>query len=245
MSQSSQVLVPSIELVYQDDDFIVINKPAGISFHFEQDNLNSGIIPICEQQFGIAKLWPVHRLDKMTSGLLILAKNADVAEEFNAKFRQGLIDKYYLAIANKKPKKKMGWVKGDLASARRGSFKLLKSMDNPSITQFISQSLQFDDIEGPAPSYRLFLLKPHTGKTHQLRVVMKSLGSPICGDIRYQESEQAKQFDRGYLHAYALNFKWRGETIRLLHSPAQGGLFQNDVVQEQINEWSEPWRCFK
>lgn len=234
-----------IKMLYQCDDFIVIDKPAGISFHFEQGNCESGIVPMCEQQFGIEKLWPVHRLDKMTSGLLILATNVDAAEQLNKKFRQRSIEKYYLAIANKKPKKKMGWVKGDLAPARRGSFKLLKSMQNPSVTQFISQTLVGIDTDNTSPCFRAFLLKPNTGRTHQLRVVMKSLGSSICGDSRYQNIEQAKTFDRGYLHAYALRFAWQDENIELVSVPKQGELFMEQSFKAQLSIWSEPWGCFK
>ncbi|MBO1926733.1 TIGR01621 family pseudouridine synthase [Thiomicrorhabdus sp. 6S2-11] len=234
-----------IKMIYQCDDFIVINKPTGVSFHSEQDNTASGIVPMCEKQFGIEKLWPVHRLDKMTSGLLILARAATVAEQLNEKFRQRHIEKYYLAIASKKPKKKMGWVKGDLMPARRGSFKLMKTLKNPSITQFISQTISIGEIKQTSPSLRLFLLKPHTGRTHQLRVVMKSLASPICGDSRYQDSTLAKDFDRGYLHAYGLRFEWQGRMIELICNPDQGGLFIQLELHEQLAKWSTPWSCFK
>ena len=149
------------QIVYQHNDFIVVSKPEGVSFHLEQDNSQSGFVQFCAEQFGYGKLWPVHRLDKMTSGLLILATSATSAAQFGVLFQQRKIEKYYLDLADRKPKKKQGWVKGDMASARRGSYKLLKTQQNPSITRFISQSIVFgNDDKLSAPTFRLFLLKP-------------------------------------------------------------------------------------
>ena len=224
-----------MRLLYTHPDFIVIDKPANLSFHGQdtRDDYQLGVVDLAAQAFGYERLWPVHRLDTMTSGLLILATHAQAAAAFGELFAQRQLDKYYLALSNHKPKKKQGWVKGDMAPARRGAYKLMTSQNNPAITQFISASVR--------PSLRLFLLKPHTGKTHQLRVMMKSLSSAIIGDRRYQNSTEAEQFDRGYLHAYALRFVWKNETIHLTNPPTEGAYFLLPETQAILKQWQAPW----
>jgi len=86
--------------------------------------------------------------------------------------------------------------------ARNGSWKLLRSVENPAVTQFFSFGL--------TPGLRLYLLKPHTGKTHQLRVALKSLGVPLLGDTRYG----ADKSDRAYLHAWQLAFELDGKSYQ-------------------------------
>ena len=136
----------------------------------------------------------------------------------------------------RKPKKKQGWIKGDMGASRRGSYKLLDTKENPAITQFVSTALRTHE--------RFFLIKPHTGKTHQIRVALKSLGSPITGDIRYAASEDAKKEDRGYLHAYALRFSLDKEEFSFCYPPDDGERFLSDPCCKQINLWSQPWELF-
>lgn len=223
-----------IPIVAQNADFIVVNKPAGLNFHSEE---SAGLVVLVQQQLQVEQLYPVHRLDKMTSGLLILAFNKATAQAFNDLFSSRQIDKFYLAIANQKPKKKQGWVKGDMVAARRGSWMLTKTQENPAITQFISALIR--------PGERLFLLKPTTGKTHQLRVMMKSLSAPICGDVRYADSEQAKQEDRGYLHAYAMRFDLQDKHYEFVCPPDSGQRYLDPLCQDSIKTWANPWQFFK
>ena len=169
----------------------------------------------------------------MTSGLLLVALNKSAAQQFQVMFSQREINKYYLAVSDQKPKKKQGWVKGDMLNARNGSWKLSKTQENPAITQFLSVSLQ--------PKERLFLLKPHSGKTHQLRVMMKSISAPICGDQRYALKVQAEKEDRGYLHAYALQFSWQGKTFNFVQPPSMGSRFLSELCQAQLALWRAPW----
>ncbi len=221
------------EVIYENDSFMVFNKPAGLSFHSEA---GEGFVVLAEKQMGL-KLYSVHRLDKMTSGLIVLAKSSKVANSLSQLFEERKIEKYYLAISIRKPKKKQGWVKGDMASARRGSYKLLSTHDNPAVTQFISTALRVHE--------RLFLIKPHTGKTHQIRVALKSLGAPIAGDSRYANADEAKEEERGYLHAYALRFELDGEQFSFMCPPEQGERFLSRECHDQIVLWDKPWELFK
>lgn len=222
-----------MNLIFENTDFVLLDKPAGLSFHSEQA---PGLVVLAQQQLGLPSLYPVHRLDKMTSGLVLLAKTLAAAQAFQTLFEQRQIEKYYLAISTHKPKKKQGWIKGDMLPSRRGSYRLTTTLENPAITQFISASL--------APNERAFLVKPHTGKTHQIRVALKSLGAPIAGDPRYQAVEQAKQEDRGYLHAYALRFELFGEHFAFVCPPTEGQRFVSDAFKVQCAAWNEPWKMF-
>ncbi|WP_076541358.1 TIGR01621 family pseudouridine synthase [Shewanella sp. UCD-KL21] len=219
------------QLVEQHPDFIIINKYAGVHFH-SQDG-NAGVVAQVEADLGI-KLYAVHRLDTPTSGLLILAKSSAAAAIFTEMFSDHKIQKYYLAIAKGKPKKKQGWVIGDMAKSRRSMYKLLRSTDNPAITQFFSHSI--------AAGTRLYLLKPLSGKTHQLRVALASLAVPILGDSLYG----GEASDRCYLHAMALQFEYKATQYQFIQWPHLGEQFQLAAVTQQLaNEWQSlndlPW----
>jgi len=222
-----------LDILFEHDQFILFDKPAGLSFHSEE---GEGFVVLAQKQTGL-KLYSVHRLDKMTSGLLILAKSSEDANAITKLFEHKQIQKFYIAISTRKPKKKQGWIKGDMGPARRGSYKLLETKENQAITQFISASLRTHE--------RVFLVKPHTGKTHQIRVALKSLGSPISGDMRYAAVEDAKLEDRGYLHAYALRFELNEEVFSFVCEPTGGERFLSDECVSQLLLWSKPWELFK
>lgn len=220
----------SFQLIDIQPGFVVISKAAGVDFH-SQDG-QPGLVPQVETELGLGKLYPLHRLDTLTSGLLLLARDPESAELINREFRQRRVEKYYLALSDRKPAKKQGQVCGDMLKGRRGSWMLLKTMLNPAKTRFYSYSL--------SPGVRLFVLKPLTGRTHQLRVVMKSLGAPILGDSRYYPGESSHAPDRGYLHAYALSFEFAGQRYAYSVPPAQGNLFRTDVFQQRLASIGSP-----
>ncbi|AUI65817.1 MULTISPECIES: TIGR01621 family pseudouridine synthase [Glaesserella] len=208
-------------LCYQHTDFVIIDKPAGISVHKDDESI--GFTQQVAKQLGVEQVWLAHRLDKGTSGLLILALNKVAAVRFYDLFANHQIQKTYWALSNHKPKKKQGKIVGDMQKTRNGCWKLTHTKENPAITHFSSQSI--------SPNLRLFELKPKTGKTHQLRVAMKSLGSPILGDDRYG----GDQADRLYLHAYQLEFCYQGETIKVSILP-HGEYWHSFSKQSEMGE---------
>lgn len=216
-----------LDVVFDHKDFVVINKPCNFSVQNEIDQ--HGLLPLVCQQLNIEKVWLVHRLDKITSGLWILAKNEGAAGIFGKLFENRLIEKFYVALAAKKPKKKQGTVSGGMKKARDGQWMLDHTSINQATTQFYSFSL--------ASHRRLFLLKPLTGKTHQIRVMMKSLGSPILGDKLYK----GENADRAYLHAYALRFQYDDQVIALTLAPNVGDNFISNDCQKQLSELGAPW----
>lgn len=219
-------------VVEDNPDFLVIYKKPGTNFHSEAGDL--GLFETIKQGETAGQLFPVHRLDKVTSGLLVMAKTPIVNHQLTAAFRHRQVQKYYLAISTKKPNKKQGLIKGDMTPARRGAWKLLPTASNPAITQFFSKSI--------SPGRRLFIVKPHTGKTHQIRVALKSVGAPIAGDSLYGDAAQSGACDRCYLHAYSLGFLLGDKHYRFTELPREGAFFNDDVFSEAIREWREPWQ---
>ena len=213
-----------LDIIYQTDDFIIIYKPCGISVHKDQSEI--GLTTLLAEQFSVPQVWLVHRLDKVTSGLLILALNAESAAEFFRLFSEHHIQKTYLALSNQKPKKKQGLIVGDMQKARNGAWKLCQSKENPAITRFESVSCE--------PNLRLFILKPQPGKTHQLRVAMKSLGSPILGDALY--GKKTEKIDRTYLHAARLQFEFKGQAFDVFIPPKEGEWWHREGVMSQIQK---------
>jgi tRNA pseudouridine32 synthase/23S rRNA pseudouridine746 synthase len=211
-------------------DFVVVYKQPGVSFHCEDGE--QGLFQSVKVTEDFAELYPVHRLDKMTSGLLLMAKTAAANKALSAEFAARQVQKYYLAISAKKPKKKQGLVKGDMEKARRGAWKLTSSTINPALTQFTSTAL--------AEGRRLFLVKPHTGKTHQIRVALKSLGAPILGDDLYGNSEKNRDADRAYLHAYALAFRLHEQEYLYTVMPREGRWFTDTSFLTAMDRFQDP-----
>ncbi|WP_428033586.1 TIGR01621 family pseudouridine synthase [Amphritea sp.] len=216
-------------LVDQTDDYLLINKAPGISVH--RDEAETGLLQQISAELNCGPLYLVHRLDKMTSGLLLLARHAQAASILSQQFQQRSVEKYYIALSDQKPRKKQGLIKGDMVRSRRGSWKLTSGMNNPAVTRFFSCA--------PLPGLRLFLLRPLTGKTHQLRVALKSIGAAIIGDQRYHSAAEAFA-DRGYLHAWGLAFDWQGQRREYLCDPDIGELFLQAPVTLQLESWKPP-----
>ena len=216
-----------IDILFDHPDFVVVNKPSNISV--QNESHQPGLLPILCQQLNIEKLWLVHRLDKITSGILILAKHSQAAAVFGHLFEQKKIEKYYLAISAKKPKKKQGAIKGGMKKVRDGKWMLDNSDTAVAISQFFSFSIY--------PGIRLFLVKPLTGKTHQIRVALKSIGSPILGDELYKGASS----DRTYLHAYCIRFNYQEQPICIMCPPNKGDVFVSDNTKQQISSLVSPW----
>lgn len=214
-------------LIAENSDFVVIDKKPGVNFHSEGEKI--GIV-VAVEQFLKQKLYSVHRLDKMTSGLLLLAKSSSVANELAELFKERQIQKFYLAISDKKPKKTQGLIKGGMQKSRRSMWKLTRDNNNLAITQFFSFAL--------GNGQRLFVVKPKTGKTHQIRVALKSIGSVICGDPLYS-NENAGCYDRGYLHAYQLQFEFRGQHFVFTCPANSGDLFLQQACVDKLQELAD------
>lgn len=218
-------------LIDRQEDFVVIDKAPNVAFHRGEEE--TGLFDALRAELAVDQVFAVHRLDAMTSGLLLIATRADSAAALAAAFREGRVEKRYVALSDRTPKKKQGWVRGDMAASRRGQWKLLPTQTHPAITRFTSA--------GTGEGRRLFLLKPITGRTHQLRVALKSVGAPILGDPLYHADDAANQrADRGYLHATALGFSLAGHDYRYFCPPTIGEYFLSTGTQTALARLGHP-----
>ena len=218
-------------IIENNADFLVVCKSQGVCIHTE--NEQRGLIAELKNDMGYSSLYPVHRLDKVTSGLVLCAKHQRAASELSQLFQHRQIEKYYLAVSHKKPKKKQGLIVGDMARARRGAWKLCHSKNNPAITQFFSYGVTAND--------RLFVVKPHTGKTHQIRVALKSVGSPIVGDAAY--GFLGEKTEGIFLHAYALMFTYQEKIYQFSSLPVHWGSVMTEYIKASsiVSPWELKW----
>jgi 23S rRNA-/tRNA-specific pseudouridylate synthase len=219
--ETTHIHIP-IPILLETDHVFVVNKPTGISHHDSDNEL--GILNVLrrQQEQGLlssssysGRLYGVHRLDRVTSGILVLAKDAPTARRLTAAFRQGLVTKYYMGISRHKPAaKKQGWVTGGMVRGRRKSWQLTRdtknnnggngnnknnnsndSIPNYARTRFFTAGLgglsdalvQDERQQLPVQPKTLLLFRPYTGRTHQLRVAAKSVGLPLAGDPVYSD----------------------------------------------------------
>jgi 23S rRNA pseudouridine1911/1915/1917 synthase len=205
---------PSIKLkiVFEDEDIIVINKPAGLTVHpikLEQnDTLVNGLLAYYPEieKVGEDSLRPsiVHRLDKDTSGLIVVAKNNPVFGYLKNQFQQRKVVKKYLALVNGKIKDKKGTITKAISLSRKDHKKrsaLLDDKSKPAWTEYLVIK-RFKD-------YSLLEVYPKTGRTHQIRIHLASIGHPIAGDEQYKFKRQPcpKNLSRQFLHAAYLKFQ--------------------------------------
>ena len=243
----------SPHVLFQDDRLIAVYKPAGLSYHNDDADGAPGLVATlramqAEGRFPPCSLHSVHRLDKTTSGIVIFAKNASAASALSAGFRHRLIHKYYVALADRKPSRKMGTVRGDMVQARRGAWMLTRDATaKAAVTCFTSRGV----VGVSARPLRVFLLRPLTGKTHQLRVAMKSLGSPVLGDGTYAAKHSAMGEDRSYLHAVAIRIPshvWTTSSavdstataVQIVCPPFEGVEFTSAGFTQAFEAWFPP-----
>ena len=246
MAISLEEWIEKIQILDSQKDFLVIYKPEGLAFYEDGNKFDLlKIIRFMEKQNLIpegGRIFPVHRLDKITSGILIFARGRKASSILGNLFRFHKVDKIYLALSYKKPKKKQGVIVGGIEKYRNGKWKLNYSTQNLTITMFKSYPLITEE-----PNYfRVFLLKPITGKTHQVRVVMKSLGSPIIGDPLYSKVSLAKLEDRTYLHSYGIRFEYNQKQYEYIIPPKSGNYFLSKdlkfFLQQLGNPFQLPWK---
>ncbi len=184
-----------LDIVYEDDDLAVINKPAGMMVHVgagaTEDERNRGtLVNALLHRFGSlsgvgGELRPgiVHRLDKETSGLIVVAKN-DVAHRKLAKqFSSRLVKKRYVALVHGWPAKDKGTINAEISRdpVRRIRMTTRRSGGRAAVTHYEVR----ERIASPSGKFALMDVRIETGRTHQIRVHMASIGHPVVGDTLY------------------------------------------------------------
>lgn len=220
-----------LEIVYEDDDLAVIDKPAGMMVHAgagaTEDARNRGtLVNALLHHFGTlsalgGELRPgiVHRLDKETSGLIVVAKNDEAHRKLGAAFAARAVKKKYVTLVH-------GWLKqdaGTIAQAiRRDPVHRTKmTTRGKGGRSAISHYKVVRRIDSPFGKFTLLEVKIDTGRTHQIRVHVASLGHPVVGDTTYGAPAQARgksatiSLERNFLHAAELEFRHprHGESV--------------------------------
>ena len=173
-------------IIFENNNFIVLNKWSQIATQ-GGSKIRISIDQIIQNINSQYRL--VHRLDKETSGILLIAKNLDYAKKISSLFKQKEITKFYIALCEGNPKHNFSQVKLDIKS------KKLKIENTVTNYKVINKNNTISSI----------LFNPQTGKTHQLRIVSKNLGCPIVGDNKYNIYSKYKK-ESLMLHAFAIKF---------------------------------------
>ena len=212
-----------IEILYEDDQLAILNKPFGLLTH--KKNFNDQEPSLCESlkfNFDITDDEPlkegiVHRLDKLTSGIIIIAKTIDIKEELKKLFKNRNINKYYTTYVIGNFLEKEMEIRGNIArqDKQRTKFKMTDDGGKDSLTIVKHLETFFGSVS-------LLECKIITGRTHQIRVHLSNIGYPLIGDRDYKKNLEQKfmlknlpnhikllidNFSRHALHSSRINFK--------------------------------------
>lgn len=201
--------IRNLDIIYEDDDLLVINKEAGLVVHGGSGH-EAGLIERLKVQFDLPELRLAHRLDRDTSGCLLLAKNLVTLRKLTEQFRERDAHKTYFAWVIGHPYPYAGRLQSKLMKGitQSGERMVVDAEDGQeAITDL--QTMLLD--EHKQQTFSLVALQPHHGRTHQLRVQLQQEGHAILGDPKYAEKDDLKFYKsiggKGLaLHAWRLRF---------------------------------------
>ena len=202
-----------IQIIYEDDNILAVNKPAGLLVH-GPDSLVDWLIEKYPEikkvgdpstSSGQERPGIVHRLDKDTSGILLVAKNQEAFEYLKSQFQDRKIKKKYIALADGKLKTESGTI--DLPIAKSKSDFRKKTSVGKTVGKEREAVTEYKVIK-KFDGYTLIEAYPKTGRTHQIRVHLKAIGHPVVCDKLYGPKKKICPFGltRQFLHANALEF---------------------------------------
>ena len=209
-----------IGIIYEDKDILVVDKPSGIVVH----GIAGKISPEPALTDLLLKKYPeiavvgdepklrpgiVHRLDKDTSGVMIVARNQPSFEYLKSLFQGRDIKKTYLAVVSGIPKEEEGIIDRPIGIVTGSTKRSVRSekMAKPAVTEYkVVKTVIAEDASGKESPFSLLSVRPRTGRTHQIRVHLKSIGHPIVGDALYGPKRQPPWATRLMLHAASIEF---------------------------------------
>jgi 23S rRNA pseudouridine1911/1915/1917 synthase len=195
-----------LDIIYEDDYLLAVNKPAGMvvhpSFGHYQGTLVHAMLGYLGRREGFDdtdRPGIVHRLDKDTTGVILLAKDSKTQETLSRQFSQRSVEKVYRAVVEGVVKKEEGTVEGDIGRHPKERKRMAivpkggrYALSRYKVIRRLSDSSYLE-------------VYPSTGRTHQIRVHLSSIGHPVVGDAVYSKKRR-KQVDRPLLHAYRISF---------------------------------------
>ena len=218
-----QSVSPEPEILYEDENLLIINKPSGIIVH---PTVNNIIKPSIASWFlqkypfifnvGEDRLRPgiVHRLDKETSGVLILVKNNLVFDYLKNLFEAREIKKKYIALVRGEIKKQQGTIDLPLMRSKKSPIKRKVVMKKDKGKSALTNYKVLKQYQG----YTLLEICPETGRTHQIRVHLASIGFPVAGDKIYGKLKKPEglNLSRHFLHAQEISFvSFNGKSLKI------------------------------
>jgi len=199
-----------LDVVYEDGDLLVINKPAGMVVHPAHGNWSGTLLnavlfhcPDLADADSAQRPGIVHRLDKDTSGLIVVAKHEAARQHLQAQFKARVVSKAYLALLEGHLEPRRGRIEVPIGRDRRQRKRMavlpLAQGGREAITDYRVLSY-YDD-------YTLIEAEPKTGRTHQIRVHCAYINHPVVGDTVYGRRKQRLRCPRQFLHAHRLGFR--------------------------------------
>jgi RluA family pseudouridine synthase len=186
---------PSIRVLFENADYLAADKPEGV---VSVSEAGMGGLPDLLKEVFPGKLYPVHRLDREASGVIVYAKNADAHRHLNGQFDRREVRKTYLALAVGAIKANHGQINAPLREFGSGRIGVDPKRGKPSSTEWKLA----ERLDGAT----LVRVHPATGRRHQIRVHLYHIGHPIAGDLKYGDREKQGRFPRLMLHAAAIEF---------------------------------------
>ena len=218
-----------LDIVFENDELMVINKPAGMVVHPAAGHANGTLVnavlgydPDIEGIGGEERPGVVHRLDKQTSGLILIAKNERAHRWLQDQFRLRKVEKTYLALVEGKPPTPSGRVEAYIGRDPKHR-KRMAIVSEKKGREAISEYQTLESYK----SHTLLEFHPLTGRTHQIRLHCAFLKCPIVGDEVYGRKSQSIELDRHFLHAHRLKIVLPGDTSpRMFEAPLPDDLEQ-------------------
>jgi len=218
-----------LEILYENQDLLVINKPAGMVVHPAAGHPHGTLVhaalayaPDMEGVGGEIRPGIVHRLDKDTSGLILVAKNERAHRGLQDQFRLRKVKKTYLALVDGRPPTPEGRIEAPIGRDPRDRKRMAvvpESKGRLAVSEY--RTLR------SYPQHTLLEVQPLTGRTHQIRLHMAFLGCPVVGDTVYGRKKPSVPVNRHFLHAYQLSINLPGETQpRVFQAPLPDELEQ-------------------
>ncbi len=186
---------PSIRVLFENADYLAVDKPEGVVSIAEA---GKGGLPELLKDIFPGRLFPVHRLDREASGIIVYAKNADAHRHLNGQFDRREVRKTYLALVHGTAGPARGLINAPIREFGSGRMGVDVRRGKPSSTEWkVAERLD---------GATLVRVNPATGRRHQIRVHLFHIGHPIVGDLKYGDRTLQGRYPRLMLHALAIEF---------------------------------------
>jgi len=206
-----------VDILFEDADVLAVDKPEGLAVVPERDRARPCLLSMLAQQVPY-KPYVVHRLDKEVSGVMLLAKNAAAHRTLNDQFSTHQVHKTYLALVHGRMESDHGAIDRPIREFGSGRMGIDAERGKPSITKYkVLECLA---------GYSLLEVHPITGRRHQIRVHLYSIGHPVVGDVHYGDKALQGLFGRLMLHALKVTFTTPSGQNQAVESPVPASFQQ-------------------